>query len=160
MPEADRILEMFWYKSDTWVELKPRKGKGLVQGHIATQKFIPRLTASFAFWQIYRQCQAQRHHYNGRGWWLTPLWDETVSGEGWGPQEAPSSLFSLVALYSRMTHFFLFTGLNIPLPPNLGLVLYQNTLTSSWFNDFFRLTIFRASSLCTCCDTIHRESIH
>lgn len=30
-----------------------------------------------------------------------------------------------------MTHFFLFTGLNIPLPPNLGLVLYQNTLTSS-----------------------------
>lgn len=126
-------------------KLKPIQGKGLAQGHTTKQVFKPRLTTfSFAFWQIYGQCQAQRHHYNGRGRWLTPLWDETVSGKSLGPQGAP-----LVTFYSRIVSFFFLPGLIFPLLKYLGpvLILHWTTHISSWINDFLRLSIFRPNSL-------------
>ena len=141
-------LAQVWHMS----KLKPSKGKGLAQGHTAQQRLNPRLTTLFfAFWQIYRQCQAQRYHYNGRRWWLTPLWDETVSGKGLGPQEAPIpfSLFSGSTLFQNSLTFS-FYWVKYPLPllkKSLMFVLHRNTLISSWINGIFRLSIFRATSL-------------
>lgn len=146
MQEADRILEIIWYKSDTW---SPQRGRVLPRVTQIKQRFKLMLTAlCFAFWQFYRQCQAQRHHYNGRGWWLAPLWDETVSGKGLGPQEASNSLFSGSTLF--LNNIFSFYWIKYLLPPlkkNLGLVPHQNTLISSWINEFFRLSIFKNNSL-------------
>jgi hypothetical protein len=70
------------------------------------QGFSPRLTTfSFAFWQIYWQCQAKRHHYNGRGRWLTSLWDETVSGKGSSSPQAPGSPSLVTSFQNNIISF-------------------------------------------------------
>lgn len=151
MPEADRsnYLAQVWLTQE---ETEGQKGEGLGQGHTAKQRFKPMLTTiSFAFWQIYGQCQAQRHHYNGRGWWFTPVWDATVSGQGLGSQEAPTSLSvsSGSSLFQNNVIFSFYWVKNLsPLKKKKILVLFCSRIyLPPWMNTCFRVSVFKANSV-------------